>query len=443
MTSTSFNHFPRHLDAIKVILDQALEACGYNELVIHSGVAHYRFQDDYEFPFKVNPHFAWWVPVVVPNSVLQYRPGQKPRLFYFQPIDYWHLPPADPDAIWADHFEVTQIRQRDEWHDVIADHRQLAVIGDAPELMANFAEAAINPAALLHRLDLGRTVKTPYEQQCIALANQRAARGHQAAARAFAEGASEFATHLAYLQATQHSEQELPYGNIIAHNEHAAVLHYHGLEQSVPSPRHSFLIDAGADHNGYAADITRTYSAQSGGLFNELLSGMDVIQQDIAASARAGVDYRQLHIQTHERIAGLLEATGIVKMAAADQVQSGLSAAFFPHGLGHYLGLQVHDVAGRIADAQGTEIPRPEGHPYLRLTRTLEAGNVLTIEPGVYFIPQLLEPLRQNTAHSAAVNWDLVEQMLPYGGIRIEDNILVKEQGAPRNFSREAFAALD
>jgi len=127
-------------------------------------------------------------------------------------------------------------------------------------------------------------------------------------------------------------------------------------------------------------------------------------------------------------------------VSAEAAVESGLSAVFYPHGLGHYLGLQTHDVAGLIADADGTPIPRPEGHPFLRLTRTLEAGNVLTIEPGLYFIEPLLRKWREN-GDVGAIAWDKVEAFAPYGGIRIEDNMVVTD-GVPRNLTREAFGIL-
>jgi Xaa-Pro dipeptidase len=112
---------------------------------------------------------------------------------------------------------------------------------------------------------------------------------------------------------------------------------------------------------------------------------------------------------------------------------------FFPHGVGHLLGLQVHDVAGFSVTAEGKQKARPTGHPYLRLTRTLEPGFVVTIEPGLYFIDALLSQARTN-AHGAQINWKQVEHFKPYGGIRIEDNVACTT-GDPENLTRPAFSA--
>ena len=99
------------------------------------------------------------------------------------------------------------------------------------------------------------------------------------------------------------------------------------------------------------------------------------------------------------------------------------------------------DVAGFMKDQSGELLPKPPGHPYLRLTRTLEADNVLTIEPGIYFIPMLLEDLRRGP-YASAVNWSKVERMIPFGGIRVEDDVRVRADGAPENLTRDAYHAL-
>lgn len=268
-------------------------------------------------------------------------------------------------------------------------------------------------------------------------ASQRGARGHLAAERAFRSGASEFEIHLEYLRATQHTEAELPYDNIIALNENAAVLHYQHQDRSLPSHRFSLLIDAGATFAGYACDITRTHPVEQDD-FAALVSDMDKVQQALCAKVRPGVDYTDIHLEAHLRIATVLRTHGIIRTEPENAVASGLSSVFFPHGVGHLLGLQVHDVAGLAIDRQGTQKPRPPGHPYLRLTRTLEPGFVVTIEPGLYFIETLLDQARASK-HASSIDWQRVDALKRYGGIRIEDDVVCTD-GEPENLTRPAFA---
>jgi Xaa-Pro dipeptidase len=217
------------------------------------------------------------------------------------------------------------------------------------------------------------------------------------------------------------------------------VLHYQYQERKPPAQVHSFLIDAGAEFGGYAADVTRTYS-RSRDDFAELIESMHSLQQALCDQVRSGIDYASIHLDAHLRIANVLHDAGIVTMYAEDAVATGLSGVFFPHGVGHLLGLQVHDVAGFSVDAKGTLKARPEGHPYLRLTRTLDPGFVVTIEPGLYFIDAMLAQARVSQ-YGPYIDWAQVERFRPYGGIRIEDNV-VCTSGAPENLTRPAFAAI-
>ena len=201
----------------------------------------------------------------------------------------------------------------------------------------------------------------------------------------------------------------------------------------------SFLIDAGAQVHGYAADITRTYSAGDE-LFQALIDRMDALQQALIGNVRAGVDYRELHIETHRQLAGVLVDAELAKGGPDTLLATGVTAAFFPHGLGHLLGIQVHDVGGFLEDESGASIDPPSGHPFLRLTRVLQEDMVLTVEPGLYAIDMLLDNLRGAPAEQH-VNWKTVEWLRPYGGIRIEDNVRVLNDGC-ENLTRDAFAAL-
>ncbi|NQZ58268.1 MAG: M24 family metallopeptidase, partial [Lentisphaeraceae bacterium] len=203
-------------------------------------------------------------------------------------------------------------------------------------------------------------------------------------------------------------------------NETAAILHYTELRaRSVRND--SMLIDAGALCNGYASDITRTYCKDETSVFAELIRALDVKQLEIREMLRPGTDYVDIHLFAHRCIAQLLSDFGIVKAKADEIVEKGLSKVFFPHGVGHHLGLQVHDAGGYLSDTPGESIRAPDEHPFLRCTRTVEAGNVHTIEPGLYFIEMLLDQI--DAADKKLINWDLIEELKVFGGIRIEDNI--------------------
>ena len=430
--------YAAHVDKMQRRWEASLAAEKYDAAVVHSGSPMYAFQDDYEYAFRPNPHFLAWLPLTHhADSVLMIVPGEKPRLVYYQPDDYWYLPPSDPDPWWADHFDIEVVRGTDAWHRMVPSGR-VAALGDAPDLADVYGTRRVNPSVLTNRLHIWRTRKTPYEVACIQEAAHLAAAAHAEAERAFREGETEYGIHMRYLAACRHTDTELPYNNIVALNEHGAVLHYQARERSLPAEVHSFLIDGGCAVNAYASDITRTYAKETGE-FSELIEAMNTVERELVGRVRAGLDYRDLFLESHLMISRVLEEAGVIRVSAADAVESGLSLVFYPHGLGHFLGLQTHDVAG-LVDNDGNPIPRPDGFPALRLTRVLEAGNVLTIEPGLYFIDSLLDKWREGN-DASMIDWRRVEELKPYGGIRIEDNVVVREDGCD-DLTRRAFAAL-
>ncbi|HSB62794.1 MAG TPA: Xaa-Pro dipeptidase, partial [Thermoanaerobaculia bacterium] len=275
-----------------------------------------------------------------------------------------------------------------------------------------------------------------WEVDAISAATVKAAPAHRAAEAAFRAGAPEIDIHHSYLAALGDVEDALPYTTIVGLDDHAATLHYHGKRGREPGRARVFLIDAGASVRGYACDITRTYvTAAADPVFALLLDGMKKLQARLCVKGRPGISYVDLHFETHRDIAALLVDTGIFRVPAAEAFEKGLTRPFLPHGLGHFLGIQVHDVAGRQTDREGTIAPPPGGHEALRTTRAIEERMVFTIEPGLYFIPMLLDPYRSGENRDA-FDWALVDRLIPSGGIRIEDNILV-EKGGNRNLTRE------
>ncbi len=425
-----------HLVNIMSLVDKALAKAGFEHLIVAAGVEKYSFLDDRPYPFKVNPQFKWWLPLTQhPQSWIAYTPGNKPILVYYQPDDYWHLPPATPEGFWVEHFDIRIIADSAD----AAKHlpvKNAAIIAETDAGIAGVAPN--NPKAVIDYLHYHRGYKTDYERDRMRAASRRAVKGHLAARVAFHNGGSERDIHCAYLQASGHTDLDLPYTNIIGLNEHAATLHYQYQQEEKPEQTRSFLIDAGAEIDGYAADITRTWSGGDDA-FDDLIKAVDNEQQALCEMVRTGRDYREIHLETHLRLAGVLRSLDIVDMDPASMVESGVSSTFFPHGIGHLIGLQVHDVAGRH-DENGIEIPRPKGHPYLRLTRKLAAGMAVTIEPGIYFIDTLLAKLR-NSSNAKVVNWDNIEHFKKFGGVRIEDDVICTAD-KPENLTRDAFAAM-
>ena len=431
--------YPDHLTAVLKRAVTALTLGGFDHMVVPSGSLHYQLFDDRDYPYAVNPQFKAWVPLTRnPGSWLAYTPGSRPKLIYLQPLDYWHVVPQAPNGYWVEHFEIVVIRTPEEaLQHLPKDSTRCAILGEPQSTLGDYVPN--NPPAVLDYLEYHRAFKTPYEIAMMGEATRRGVRGHRAAERAFRAGASEFGIHLAYCQAAGQDSGDLPYGNIVALNEHGAVLHYTELGRLPPKPSRSLLIDAGGSHGGYACDITRTYSADAGDEFQALIDAVDVAQQAMCAQVRAGFDYKQLHLDAHLALADILRDFGIIKVSPETALETGVSSAFFPHGIGHGIGLQVHDVAGFAASDTGGTIARPEGHPYLRLTRVLEPGMVVTIEPGIYFIDMLLEKLKQD-GHADSVDWARVDALRPYGGIRIEDDVVCTDD-APLNLTREGFAS--
>jgi Xaa-Pro dipeptidase len=430
--------YPAHIRTVIERAGRALAAGGFDHLLIASGRLSYRFLDDMPNPYYVNPQFKAWVPLLRhPDCWIALTPGRRPVLVYCQPNDYWHETPAAPSGYWVEHFDVRVVSEPDEAARHLPDAAKSAIIGEPGSAIKGYAPN--NPQAVIDSLHFQRSAKTAYELACMRAASRLAARAHRAAERAFRAGASEAEIHRGYCAAAGQNELELPYGNIVALNEHAAILHYQYQRADKPAQHHSFLIDAGAQCHGYAADVTRTHSAGDGE-FQALIDAMDAAQRALCDQVRDGKSYPEIHLDTHARVAKILKEQDYVRMSPESMVESGVTGTFMPHGVGHPIGLQVHDVAGFMASEAGGFIERPKGHPYLRMTRVLKQDFVVTIEPGLYFIDSLLAELKA-TPHAAAVNWDRVERMRRFGGVRIEDNVRVTE-GAPENLTRDAFAAI-
>ncbi|WP_028113180.1 Xaa-Pro dipeptidase [Ferrimonas kyonanensis] len=417
--------YQAHIAELSRRSDTILAQQGLDGMVIHSGQPLRIFLDDMDYPFKPNPHFKHWLPVTDdPHCVLLIRPGQKPTLLFYRPVDFWHKVPPLPTEFWTEFVDLQVIEKPEQARALLpASLANFAYIGEHPELASEWGLTQINPKPVMDYLHYHRAYKTDYELACMRIASEVAVCGHEAARDAFFGQKSEFDIQLAYLSATQHGENDVPYGNIVALNENSAILHYTKLQKTAPEKMRSFLLDAGASFHGYASDITRTYAFDSQSKFAELVAAMDAHQQALIATMTPGMRYTDLHLAMHQRVAQMLRQFDLAAGSDEALIANGVTAAFFPHGLGHQIGLQVHDVGGFMQDPQGTHLAAPEAHPALRCTRVIEPGMVVTIEPGLYIIDTLLDGLKDEA--SSMLNRTGIDALRPYGGVRIEDDVVI------------------
>lgn len=431
--------YTAHIKSLCQRYDRALEASGFDAVLIGAGQPPPVYRDDQHYPYHPEALFLQWAPLLAhPGSSLLYRPGKKPTLLVLEPVDYWHQSAPIPRGPWLRALDIRVIQKpADLRRHLPRAAKALALLGDPVQWRGLDISGRANPRQLLMHLDYDRACKTPWEVHCIEQATVQALAGHRAVQTAFNAGLSEFEMGLMFLAACGQTDAELPYPAIVAMNHNGATLHYQHRDRQRLSARerHSLLLDAGSSVAGYASDITRSYPARRGEFAN-MVRDMDRTQQKLCAQVRPGLPFAELQLNAFGALAELLARWELVRMSAADMVERRIIDSFMPHGLGHLLGLQVHDVGGDLAGHQGDRLPRPKRFPRLRLTRTLEPGMVITIEPGIYFIDSLLAKLKSGR-YSRQVDWKKLGELRRYGGIRIEDNVLVTADGH-RNLTRDA-----
>jgi Xaa-Pro aminopeptidase len=216
----------------------------------------------------------------------------------------------------------------------------------------------------------------------------------------------------------------LAFDTIVAGGLHSAVLHFAPTERQIREGE-LVLVDAGGECRGYDSDVTRTYGA-SGSLNPEQRDLYSLVRAaGVAATERCtrGTEWKEVH-RTAARVIGEgLVELDILRGNVDSLIERGTVSLFFPHGIGHMVGLGVRDAGGALR-GRGESDP---GSPSLRVDLPLQPGYTMTVEPGIYFVPALLENSANREQHSDAVAWDRVDRLRGFGGIRIEDNVLITD----------------
>ncbi len=215
---------------------------------------------------------------------------------------------------------------------------------------------------------------------------------------------------------------------------HGEILHNHH-HKNIMRNGDLIVLDSGAESfMHYASDITRSYpvSGKFTNLQKDIYSAVLEAQTESIKQIRPGKKYKEIHLLASEIIAERLKDIGLMKGNTDDAVAAGAHALFFPHGLGHMMGLDVHDMEtlgeNLVGYENGDKRSDQFGLAFLRLARSLRPGYVITVEPGIYFIPKLVEMWKGEGKHKEFINYDKVERMLGFGGIRIEDDVLVTRE---------------
>ncbi|MFO7798427.1 MAG: aminopeptidase P family protein [Rhodohalobacter sp.] len=395
----------------------------------------YRYGTDFEFPFRQESNFWYLTGVNEPeyHAVLDIKSG-----------DY-HLFAPERDAqfaVWHGKIKSNDQIQKeyapDHLHranDILSVLKKLtpSTIYCLDEEQAEFIEDLnrdfnVETETLQDALTFCRCIKTDHELELLKEAARVNNTAHLEAMKAMKPGMHEYEMKAVFdYHQTTNGLLQPAYTGIHAGGSNSAILHYVENRDKI-NDGDLYLIDAGYECEGYASDVTRTYPANgrfSGDQAAIYQIVLDALNQCIE-NVKPGVKMEDLHMGASRIILHGLKELGVVKGEIDDMMENNIFALFFPHGLGHFLGLDTHDVGGY---PQGVErIDRP-GIKFLRVRRELMPGMVITIEPGIYFIPALLKPALESAEQAKYLNADKVESLLNFGGIRIEDNLIITEDG--------------
>ena len=271
--------------------------------------------------------------------------------------------------------------------------------------------------SLMPAIDECRVIKDDYEIAALRKANEVSAAAHVAVLKAVKHASNERELEAIFLErCIGLGCREQAYHSIVASGRNAATLHYQKNNEAMTG-RWNLLLDAGAEWECYCADVTRTFPIH--GKFNkhsrEIYEIVERMQEECFSMLKEGVLWESVHERAHEVcIEGLLQL-GVFKGNKTEIFEKRTSVAFFPHGLGHYLGMDTHDTGGHPNYEDKDSMFR-----YLRVRGNLPAGSVITVEPGVYFCHFIIEPYLQDPEHAKYIEKDVLDKYWDVGGVRIE-----------------------
>lgn len=283
-------------------------------------------------------------------------------------------------------------------------------------------------------LDESRLIKDWYEIELMKHASAITDKCHLAVMSATPIESNETHIHAEFMyHALREGSKYQLYDPICCSGPNCSTLHYVKNDDEITPAKKSVLIDAGAEWSCYASDVTRCFPINGDWTKEhlEIYSTVLKMQHATMALIKPGASWDHIHLEAHKVMIREFISLGIFKAFPEEEIfNSNISARFFPHGLGHLLGMDTHDVGGH----PNYEDPDPK-LKYLRLRRDLKEGMVLTDEPGVYFSPFLLKDVLEDDSKMKYINKDVLDKYYYIGGVRIEDDLLITKDGF-ENFTK-------
>ncbi|GAP91085.1 putative xaa-pro dipeptidase protein [Rosellinia necatrix] len=355
------------------------------------------------------------------------------------------IPPVDPDSvIWSGlplsaedalaKYDVDAVLPTTEMNPMLAKFGAtstkstvFAIADRVSSSVAFVGFGGTDLSILSEAIDECRVIKDDYEVALIRKANQISGVAHRAVLENVRKSQNEYELEGVFIgNCIRQGAKKQAYPSIVASGRSAATLHYVHNDKDLQG-KDLLLLDAGAEWQTYASDITRTFpisgrfTEQSRAIYEIVLQ----MQLDCIAMLKDGVWWDDVHVRAHEvAIDGLL-SLGILKGDRKEILEARTSTAFLPHGLGHYLGMDTHDTGGHPNYSDPDPMFR-----YLRVRRNLPAGSVITVEPGIYFCEFIIRPYLNDPKHSKYIDENVLNNYWDVGGVRIEDNLLITKDGS-------------
>ncbi|KAM0352418.1 hypothetical protein ACHAPU_002085 [Fusarium lateritium] len=456
--SSSGNNYPAKLHARKVVKELGVT----DGLIYLPGEPTRLYEDsDQSPPFKQRRYFYYLTGADFPDCAVTYEIATDRLTLwipYAEPRQILYHGPT-PDAAEAMRkYDVDDVRYTAQLSKFLHGHlrpeKTLYVLhsDQAPKLNDRpRGQTQINCSKLRPAMDQARVIKTEYEVALIRRASRISAAAHRAVAERLLTMRNEQDVEAVLLAAcTSRGAHAQAYPIIAGAGVNASILHYGANNQPLEG-KQLLVVDAGCEYQCYASDITRTLPV-SGSFSKEAAAIYSIVQrmqEECIARVHPGTVYYELQLHASDVALQGLRKLGLLKGNFDEIQKAGTVAAFFPHGLGHHIGLEVHDVTGseRLLMRDNFHV---EGGKREMVTATalvamhrmasaslptkprqaLQPNMIVTIEPGIYFCRPFIEGyFLNNSTHAKFINRELLETYYPVGGVRIEDDILVTSEG--------------